>query len=284
MDYIVQWARHWLSRRTGRITLKTPEELRRLREAGRLTGQLLRLLGVAVQPGLPVYELDELADAFLREHGAETVFRGYQPDFADTPFPGHICVSINEEVVHGLPNRKRRLREGDIVSIDVGVRWDGYVGDAAATFPVGSVDPVHGRLIAVTREALARGIAQARPGHHIGAIGHAIETWVEHENGLRVIREYVGHGVGRHLHEDPVVPNYGVPHQGLRLRPGLVIAIEPMVVTGSGETEVLPDGWTVVTRDGSFAAHFEHTVAITDRGPWILTNPDEDEGDEILGY
>lgn len=259
------------------ITLKSAEELRKMRQAGLLTGQLLRALGELIAPGVPVYELDEFAHEFITSHRAGTVFKGYHPGFAPTPFPGHICVSINEEVVHGLPNRKRRLRAGDIVSIDVGVRLNGFVGDCAATFPVGEIAPEHRRLIEVTRTALYRGIEQARVGHHIGAIGAAIEDWVERVNGLRVVREYVGHGVGRQLHEDPVVPNYGPANRGIRLRPGLVIAIEPMVVLGSSETEVLPDGWTVVTKDRQYAAHFEHTIAITERGPWILTHPEPDD-------
>ena len=255
------------------ILLKTPDEIEKLRIAGRWAARLLRDLGHMVRPGLRIVELNEYADRFLKEHGLEPVFKGYRPSFATTPFPGHICVSVNEEVVHGIPTRNRVLQAGDVVSIDVGVRYDGYVGDTAATFPVGPVAPDRERLIRVTREALRRAIRVARAGARLGDIGHTIAHYVEEEEGLEVVRQYVGHGVGREMHEDPAVPNYGRPGRGMILKPGLVIAIEPMVVLGKAATRVLDDGWTVVTRDGSCAAHFEHTIAITEEKTIILTDP-----------
>ncbi len=264
------WKRWW--RGSDLIILKGPEEIAVMREAGRYAGRLLDELGELIEPGLDIRELDAHADRFIRKHGLGEVFKGYKPGFSDRPFPGHICISINHEVVHGLPNRAIRLKEGDIVSIDVGVRYRGYVGDTARTYAVGEVSTERRRLIAVTREALRRGIAAARAGNRLGDIGHAIQHYVEEEEGLEVVRKYVGHGVGRSMHEDPSVPNYGEPGRGLLLRAGLVIAIEPMVVLGSSRTKVLEDGWTVVTVDGSDAAHFEHTVAILEDKTIILTD------------
>lgn len=277
ISQVVRWVKQALNfagRGRFLIILKTPEEIEIMREAGRYAGRLLRELGSLIEPGLDIRELDAYADEYLRRHGLGEVFKGYKPGFSDRPFPGHICISMNHEVVHGLPNRPIRLKEGDIISIDVGVRYRGYVGDTARTFPVGEVSEARKRLIAVAQEALRRGIQAARAGNRLGDIGHAIQHYVEVEEGLQVVRKYVGHGVGRSMHEDPSVPNYGEPGKGLLLRPGLVIAIEPMVVLGSARTKVLDDGWTVVTVDGSDAAHFEHTVAILEDRTIILTDPD----------
>lgn len=256
------------------IFLKTSDEIAIMREAGRWVARLIRDLGTMVEPGLDIRELDAYAGEFIRKNGLGEVFRGYQPHFVDRPFPGHICISVNHEVVHGLPNRALRLKEGDIISIDAGVRYRGYVGDMARTFPVGHISEDLHRLIQVTESALRKGIESARAGARLGDIGFAIQHYVEKVEGLQVVRQYVGHGVGKSMHEEPSVPNFGEPGKGMVLKPGLVIAIEPMVVMGSAKTEVEEDGWTVVTIDGSYAAHFEDTVAILDDHTMILTNPD----------
>ncbi len=253
------------------ITLKTKNEIEILKKAGYWAGRLLYELGQLIRPSLDISELDAYADGFIKQHNLQTVFKGYKPSFSSRPYPSHICVSINEELVHGIPKKGRILKEGDIVSIDVGVRYQGYVGDTAATFPVGKISSDAQKLIDVTREALYRAIKSARAGNRLGDIGHAIESFVEKENGFRVIRTYVGHGVGRDMHEDPAVPNYGKPGKGMRLMPGLVIAIEPMVVLGSPDTFVASDGWTVITRDRKLCAHFEHTIAILEKTTIILT-------------
>ncbi|EKP94869.1 type I methionyl aminopeptidase [Thermaerobacter subterraneus] len=246
------------------IELKSEREIRYMREAGRIVAAVLRELAAALRPGITTAELDRLAERLIREAGAEPAFKGYQG------FPASICTSINDEVVHGIPSPHRVIREGDLVSIDVGARYHGYYGDSAATFAVGEASPEARRLLEVTRESLARGIAAARAGNRLGDIGYAVQEYVE-AAGFSVVRDYAGHGIGRAMHEDPQVPNYGQPGTGLRLRPGLVIAIEPMVNAGGHAVRTDPDGWTVRTADGSLSAHFEHTVLITAGGPEVLT-------------
>jgi methionyl aminopeptidase len=247
------------------ITLKSPKEIETMARAGRIVGDTLDLVRRAVKPGVTTEELDAKAEAFIRSHpGATPSFKGLYG------FPKTLCVSINEEIVHGIPSPKRVLREGSIVSVDVGVCVNGFHADAATTIPVGEVSPEAVRLLAATQAALAAGIAQARVGNHIGDIGHAVQTVAE-AAGFGVVRELVGHGVGQRMHEDPQVPNHGQPHRGPRLQAGMTLAIEPMITMGDYATRLLDDKWTVVTADGSLAAHFEHTVAITKEGPRILT-------------
>lgn len=221
------------------------------------------MLGSHIRPGVSTQELNRLAEEFIRRQGGQPAFKGYRG------FPASICTSINDEVVHGIPSR-RRLAEGDIISIDVGVIYDGYVGDAAATWPVGCVSAEAEALIRVTRDALMKGIEQAAPGRRLSDISHAIQRHVE-AHGFSVVREYVGHGVGQQIHEEPEIPNYGPPGKGPILLPGMIFAIEPMVNAGGHEVFVCDDGWTVKTLDGSLSAHFEHTVAVTAQGPMILT-------------
>jgi len=232
-------------------------------------GRILALthahLRTQVRPGITTSQLDQIAEDFIRSHdGALPAFKGLYG------FPGAICISLNEEIVHGIPSPKRTLHEGDIVKLDVGVQYQGMFTDAAITVPVGTVDPGTLHLIDVTERALAAGIAQAVPGNAVGDIGYAVQTIVEHA-GLSVVRELVGHGVGHLPHEDPQVPNHGKPRRGTRLQPGLTIAIEPMVNIGGPMTRTLADKWTVVTLDGTRSAHVEHTVAVTDSGPRVLT-------------
>ncbi len=258
------------------IVLKSDREIEAMRQAGILVARLLLELEKAIAPGVRLQELDRLAEDFLRSHGAVPAFKGYgEVPSQRPPFPASICTSVNEQVVHGVPGR-RPLREGDIVSIDVGALLDGFYGDAAATFPVGETSPDARRLLQVTREALAAGIGKAVAGNHLSDISHAVQAYVE-ERGFSVVREFVGHGIGRQMHEDPQVPNFGPPGLGPVLRPGMTLAIEPMVNAGGSDVLVLADGWTVVTADGTLSAHFEHTVAITANGPLVLTIPPEGE-------
>jgi methionyl aminopeptidase len=238
-----------------------------IRAAARLVARTLRMLGRHVRPGVTTAELDRLAEAFIRDQGGRPSFKGYRG------FPASICTSVNEEVVHGIPG-PRELRAGDIVGIDVGVEMDGYHGDAAWTFAVGTASPEAARLLEVTREALMKGIGQARVGHRVGDISHAIQTHVE-AHGFSVVRALVGHGIGREMHEEPQVPNYGLPGRGLKLRAGQVLAIEPMVNAGTGEVVTREDGWTISSQDGRLSAHFEHTVAVEADGPTILSDPDD---------
>lgn len=244
------------------IIPKTQEEIEIMREAGRIAAQCLRMLADMIRPGVTTAELDSAAERFIRERGAVPTFKGY------LGFPASICTSVNNVVVHGAPG-PRELEEGDIVSIDVGATYKGYVGDTAATFPVGKVSSVAEKLLRVTAESLSRGIDAVRPGGTVGDIGFAVESHVR-SFGFSVVREYVGHGVGRSMHEDPPVPNYGRPGEGPVLREGYVIAIEPMVNEGSGDVLTYPD-LTVVTKDGKLSAHFEHTVAVVAGGAVILT-------------
>ncbi|HAA90110.1 MAG: Methionine aminopeptidase [Thermoanaerobacterales bacterium 50_218] len=245
------------------IILKTPSEVPYLRKAGKIVAMTLQELEKYIRPGVTTGELNKIADDFIRRSGARPAFLGYHG------FPGSICTSVNNEVVHGIPG-ERKLKSGDIISIDVGAIYEGYCGDAAATFPVGEISPEVQHLLEVTKKALYLGIEQAVPGNRIGDISAAIQTFVE-ANGYSVVRDFVGHGIGRNMHEDPQVPNFGKPGHGPRIRPGLAIAIEPMVNMGTHEVMVLTDGWTVVTRDGSLSAHFEHSVLVTKGQPEILT-------------
>ena len=234
-----------------------------MREAGQVVAELLAHLTTLIRPGLNTGALDDASAAYLKRAGARAAFLGYRG------YPATVCVSVNEEVVHGIPG-ERLLREGDLVSLDAGAIVDGFYGDAAITLPVGSVSPAARRLLETTQRALEVGIAQALVGRRLSDISHAVQQTVERA-GFGVVREFVGHGIGRALHEEPAVPNFGPPGAGPRLEPGMVLAIEPMVTMGRYEVRVLEDGWTAVTVDGSWAAHFEHTVAITDRGPDVLT-------------
>jgi methionyl aminopeptidase len=245
------------------ISRKSPDELDRMRKAGRLVGHTLSVVSAAAKPGVTLLELDRLAEKTIRSGGGTPSFLGYHG------FPATLCLSPNDWVVHGIPNGYR-LKEGDILSIDCGAIVEGYHGDAAVTIPIGAVDEAARRLLAVTEQAMWAGIAQVRAGNRLSDIGHAVEQ-VAAPLGYGVVREYVGHGIGTAMHEEPQVPNYGRPGRGLRLDVGLVLAIEPMVNEGTEATDVLDDGWTVVTRDGLRSAHFEHTVAITPDGPEVLT-------------
>jgi len=245
------------------IIRKSPEEIGRMRRAGRLVGHTLTLVSAAARPGITLLELDALAERTIRAAGAVPSFLGYHG------FPATLCLSPNDRIVHGIPNGYA-LREGDILSVDCGAVVEGYHGDAAVTVPIGEVDDAAQRLIETTEQAMWAGIAQVRAGNRLSDVGHAVEQ-VAAGPGYGVVREYVGHGIGTRMHEEPQVPNYGRPGRGLRLDVGLVLAIEPMLNEGGPETMVLDDHWTVVTRDGSRSAHFEHTVAITPDGPEVLT-------------
>ncbi|HWA59024.1 MAG TPA: type I methionyl aminopeptidase [Gemmatimonadales bacterium] len=247
------------------ITIKSPREIETMARAGHIVGETLALMQRSVRPGISTLELDTLAEEFIRSHpGATPSFKGLYG------FPKTLCTSINEEIVHGIPNAKRVLREGNIVSIDVGVHLEGLHADSATTVAVGEVSPEAKRLLAVTQECLRVGIEQARVGNHVGDIGHAVQQVAE-AAGFGVVRELVGHGIGTSFHEEPQVPNHGQPKRGPRLLEGMTIAIEPMITAGHYATRTLSDKWTVVTADGSLSAHFEHTVAITAAGPRILT-------------
>jgi methionyl aminopeptidase len=250
------------------VYLRDQNEIKAIRESAQLVAKTLELLGREVRAGVSTAELDRIAEAFIRSQGARPAFKGYRG------FPASICPSINEEVVHAIPG-DRRLKDGDVISIDVGVEKDGYYGDAARTFTVGESDEKVRRLLEVTKEALHKGIEQARAGKRVGDISHAIQSHVE-SNGYSVVRELVGHGIGRAMHEEPNVPNYGPPDRGPRLMAGQEIAIEPMVNIGGPEVLTQPDGWTVVTKDGSLSAHFEHTVVVGEQGPEILSRLGED--------
>jgi methionyl aminopeptidase len=246
------------------IVRKSRAEIEIMREAGRVSARALRLVGEAVGEGVTTAELDEIAEGAIREDGGVPAFKGYHG------FPKTLCTSLNSQVVHGIPSEKVSLKSGDIISVDVGAIIDGYYGDNARTFAVGDVSDEAARLLSATKASLDAGLAQARAGHHLFDIGAAVQAVAEGA-GFSVVREYVGHGIGRNMHEDPNVPNYGTPGKGPRLEIGMVLAIEPMVNAGSAVVESLPDGWTVVTRDGRLSAHFEHTVAITAEGPVVLT-------------
>ena len=251
------------------VILKSPGEIEKMRISGRIVAEVLNELRKCVQPDMTTLELEKIAEEEIYKRGGEPTFKGYKRYASDVPFPGCICVSINEEVVHGIPTL-RKLRKGDILSIDVGVRAEGFCSDAAITVPVDTTRKDVARLLRVTEEALYRGIDETYEGNRLQDISHAIQRHVE-ENGFSVIRDFVGHGIGRSPHEDPQVPNYGKPGFGRRLEKGMVLAIEPMVSMQSYEIEILGNNWTAVTKDGSLSAHFEHTVAITRKGPEILS-------------
>jgi methionyl aminopeptidase len=249
----------------GVVTLKSAGEIERMRASGKVVAEVLDAVEAAIRPGVATVELDRLAESIISGYeGARPAFKGYGG------FPASICASVNDEVVHGIPSQSRRLESGDIVGIDVGVLMDGYHADAARTFAVGEVEPKTKRLLEVTRAALEAGIEAARAGARLGDVSAAIQAVAE-SAGFSIVRDLVGHGIGQHLHEDPQVPNFGVEGRGLELEPGLVIAIEPMVNLGGSEVRTLEDAWTIVTIDSSLSAHFEHTVAITENGPDILT-------------
>jgi methionyl aminopeptidase len=246
------------------IVCKSPVELEKMRRSGRIVRQVLDSVKALVRPGVTTMDLEEAADKRIRDLGAKPAFKGYHD------YPCVLCTSVNHEIVHGIPSRKRVLQDGDIVSIDCGVVLDGFFGDAAITVPVEKVDEKLLKLLDVTERSLYRGIEAARIGNTVGDVGAAVQELVE-ANGFSVVREFVGHGIGTKLHEDPQVPNYGVRGHGARLREGMVIAIEPMVNAGNPGARVLDDNWTAVTTDGSYSAHFEHCVAVTSDGPIILT-------------
>jgi methionyl aminopeptidase len=247
--------------------LKSDREIEVMREAGRIVGEVLDLMGRKIAPGITTAELDREAEEYIRSRGAEPAFKGYR--MGGNTFPSSICASIDDVVVHGIPSG-RKLIEGEIISIDVGTFKEGYYGDGARTFAVGAIDEQKRKLMDVTIQALRAGIEKAVAGNHLGDISAAVQRTVE-QNGFSVVREMVGHGIGRHMHEDPQVHNFGTPGTGPVLQKGLVLAIEPMVNAGGYKINFKPDGWTTVTADGLPSAHFEHTVAITDNGPDILT-------------
>lgn len=246
------------------IICRSEPELERMRPANQLVADVLAAVEAAVAEGVSTWDLDVMAERLIRDGGGEPAFKGYRG------FPATLCTSVNEEVVHGIPSKGRVLKSGDVISIDMGVRLGGYYGDAAVTVPVGRVPERTLELLRVTRESLERAIAEVKVGARLSNIGHAVQQWVE-RHGFSVVREFVGHGIGERLHEEPQIPNYGPPGRGPKLAAGMVLAIEPMVAMGRAETKILADGWTAVTKDGSVAAHFEHTVAVTADGPLVLT-------------
>lgn len=251
------------------ITIKTAAEIEKMRVAGQVVAQVLAGMQRMVEPGITTGDLNAMAEEECSKRGAIPVFKNYPNFVTGRPFPGSICASVNEEVVHGIPG-PRKLKEGDIISIDFGVLVDGYAGDSAVTIAVGKVEPRVAELLQVTEEALLKGIQEALPGRHLGAISHAVQTHVE-KAGFSVVRDFVGHGIGRQMHEEPSVPNFGKPNRGPVLQAGMALAIEPMVNLGSYHVYTRMDEWTVATRDGKPSAHFEHTIVITDNGPEILT-------------
>jgi len=246
------------------IVCRSTAELQRMREAGRLVGEVLTELAALVAPGVTTADLDDVAEKRIRRAGATPAFKGYHG------YPATICASVNEEVIHGIPSGRRVLSEGDVISIDVGASLDGYYGDSAITLPVGQVSEEAATLLRVTEESLYKAIERVKVGGRVSDLGHAVQQHVE-AYGFSVVREFVGHGIGQRMHEEPQVPNYGEAGRGPRLTEGMVLAIEPMVNVGTPAVKVLADGWTAVTRDSSLSAHFEHTVAVTADGPWILT-------------
>jgi methionyl aminopeptidase len=246
-----------------RIILKSPREIEKMRHSNRIVAEILQEVKAMVRPGVKTRGLDELAEALLKKHRARSAFKGYNG------YPAVLCTSVNEEVVHGIPS-DRVLQEGDILSLDFGAVCDEYYGDAAITVPVGAISEEARRLLQVTEDSLYKAIEQARPGKHVGDISAAVQRHVESQ-GFSAVRDFVGHGIGKFMHERPQVPNFGIPGRGVRLRAGMTLAIEPMINTGSYEVVVLDDGWTAVTRDRSLSAHFEHSVAVTENGPVILS-------------
>jgi methionyl aminopeptidase len=253
------------------IILKSQDELEKMYRAGQVVWEVLNELRGMVKPGVSTMDLERAAEKRCAASGARPAFKNYQG------YPCVLCASINEEVVHGIPKASRKLAEGDIISLDFGVALEGYYGDAAVTVPVGEIAPETRRLLDATRESLDRAIEQVRPGRRLSDISHAVESCVK-QHGFSVVRDFVGHGIGTKMHEEPQLPNFGEPGRGPRLEEGMVLAIEPMVNAGTAEVELKEDKWTAVTRDGRRSAHFEHTVAVTAKGPWILTRPKEATG------
>ncbi|MGG1148709.1 type I methionyl aminopeptidase [Bacillus wiedmannii] len=245
------------------IICKTPREIEIMREAGRIVALTHQELKQHITSGITTKELDQIAEKTIQKYGATPSFKGYNG------FPGSICASVNEELVHGIPG-KRKLEEGDIISIDIGAKYNGYHGDSAWTYPVGNISESVQKLLDVTEKSLYLGLEQVKPGERLSNISHAVQTHAE-ENGFSIVREYVGHGIGQDLHEDPQIPHYGPPNRGPRLKPGMVICVEPMVNQGRRYVKTLSDDWTVVTVDGKWCAHFEHTIALTEAGYEILT-------------
>jgi methionyl aminopeptidase len=245
------------------IICKTPREIEIMREAGRIVALTHQELKQHITPGITTKELDQIAEKTIQKYGATPSFKGYNG------FPGSICASVNEELVHGIPG-KRKLKEGDIISIDIGAKYNGYHGDSAWTYPVGNISESVQKLLDVTEKSLYLGLEQVKPGERLSNISHAVQTHAE-ENGFSIVREYVGHGIGQDLHEDPQIPHYGPPNRGPRLKPAMVICVEPMVNQGRRYVKTLSDDWTVVTVDGKWCAHFEHTIALTEAGYEILT-------------
>jgi len=246
------------------IDLKSPRELGLMRRGGHILADVMDRLRTFVEPGMSTQEIDEEVESFIRHRGAVPAFKGYRG------FPATVCISINEEIVHGIPSPHRRIKEGDIVGLDLGCIVEGYYADCAFTLPLGDIPPRVRQLLDVTRESLDLAIAECRPGRRVSDVSHAVQRYVE-GHGFSVVRAFVGHGIGRQLHEDPQVPNFGDPGRGPQLKPGVVLAVEPMVTMGTHEVRILDDHWTAVTADGSLAAHFEHTIAVTDDGPEVLT-------------
>jgi methionyl aminopeptidase len=254
--------------RKSRVELKTAAEIEKMRVAGRVVGEILEKLSDIIKPGITTKDIDEFSEKYIRSLNMIPAFLGVQG--AKYPFPASACVSINDEVVHGIPNASRVLESGDIVSVDMGVIYEGYYGDAAKTYAVGSISDTASKLLEVTRLSLQKGIEQALPGKRLGDVSHAVQKTVE-AAGFSVVRDFVGHGIGRALHEEPQIPNYGKADTGIKLLAGMVLAIEPMVNEGGYHVRMLNDDWTVVTKDGGLSAHFEHTVAISENGNEILT-------------
>ena len=253
------------------IVCKSEAELRLMREAGRIVADTHRLLKQSIRPGMTTSELDQIAETYIRSQGAVPSFKGYNQ------FPASICTSVNDQLVHGIPSRNQKLAEGDIISIDIGAQYQGYHGDSAWTYGVGTISAEAQRLLDVCEQSLYAGLELIKPDVRLFTISHAVQKVVENA-GLSVVREYVGHGIGTKLHEEPQIPNYGIPDRGPRLKPGMVLCIEPMVNIGERYVRTLEDNWTVVTVDGSWCAHFEHTVAVTEDGYEILTKSDAEAG------
>jgi len=252
------------------ITFKSDRDLEKMRHAGRIVADILRLMRDMVRPGVDTYTLDQAAEALVMKENARPAFKGYRVPWVSIPFPGTICASVNDEIVHGIPSKERVLQDGDIISIDTGVSYNGFFGDAACTFAVGKISEDRQRLLDITLESLHRGVNAVKAGATLGDIGHAIESIVI-PSGFGLVRDYAGHGIGRRLHEAPQVPNYGTAGSGITLKAGMTFCIEPMVMSGSEEVKNLSDNWTVVTADGSDAAHFEHSILVTPDGAEILT-------------
>ncbi|MCE9572205.1 MAG: type I methionyl aminopeptidase [Deltaproteobacteria bacterium] len=256
-----------------RIQLKSLDEIRLMREAGLVLSAILDEICAAAKPGVSTWELDRIARAGIEKHRVKSLFLGY----ASPPYPAVLCTSINEVIVHGIPRKNEVIKDGDIIGIDFGIGKQGFCADSARTIMVGEVSPEKKKLVETTREALNAAIDMCRIGNRIGDIGSAVQKYAE-ERGYSVVRQFVGHGIGQRMHEEPAVPNFGAPNEGKRLKRGLVIAVEPMVNAGAPDVELLDDGWTAVTKDRRLSAHFEHTIAILDEGPWVLTRASSTPG------